>query len=97
MLTINLRTLLISKGISTPYKWLVEIGISRKVAARLISHKTAFTIKTKEEFQLKRWKYKLNAPYINQLRQRYIAFFGRYGVPATPYSLRSYNLKQIEQ
>ena len=62
-----------------------------------VNFKTAFTIKTKEEFQLKRWKYKLNAPYINQLRQRYIAFFGRYGVPATPYSLRSYNLKQIEQ
>lgn len=37
--------------------------------------------------------YKLNAPYIHQLRQRFVAFFGKYGVPAIPQSLRDYNLK----
>lgn len=37
--------------------------------------------------------YKLNAPYIHQLRQRFVAFFGKYGVPAIPQSLRDFNLK----
>lgn len=41
----------------------------------------------------KRSQYKLNAPYIHQLRQRFVASFGRYGVPAIPESLRNYNLK----
>ncbi|MDE6493343.1 MAG: hypothetical protein K2L50_02015, partial [Bacteroidales bacterium] len=41
----------------------------------------------------KRSQYKLNAPYIHQLRQRFVASFGRYGVPAIPESLRDYNLK----
>lgn len=36
-----------------------------------------------------RYGYKLNSPYIHQLRQRYIAFIGRYGVPALPNSVRS--------
>lgn len=36
---------------------------------------------------------KLNAPYIHQLRQRFVAFFGKYGVPAIPKSLRDFNLK----
>ena len=36
---------------------------------------------------------KLNAPYIHQLRQRFVAFFGKYGVPAIPQSLRDFNLK----
>lgn len=36
--------------------------------------------------------YKLNAPYIHQLRQRFVAFFGKYGVPAIPQSLRDFNL-----
>lgn len=39
-----------------------------------------------------RTSYKLNSPYIHQLRQRFVAFFGRYGVPAMPDSLRIYNL-----
>ncbi|MGM9722944.1 MAG: hypothetical protein ACI3YG_02465 [Prevotella sp.] len=42
---------------------------------------------------IERTHYKLNSPYIQQLRQRYIAFLGRYGVPAIPQSLRDYNLK----
>lgn len=57
-----------------------------------ILFKTAFSIKKKEEFENKRTSYKLNSPYIHQLRQRYVSFFGRYGVPAIPNSLRIYNL-----
>lgn len=41
-----------------------------------------------------RTKYKLNAPFIHQLRQRFVSYFGKYGVPAIPDSLREYNLKQ---
>lgn len=37
---------------------------------------------------------KLNAPYIHQLRQRFVSYFGKYGVPAIPDSLREYNLKK---
>lgn len=40
-----------------------------------------------------RISYKLNSPYIHQLRQRFNAYFGRYGVPEIPNSLREYNLK----
>lgn len=40
-----------------------------------------------------RSQYKLNSPYIHQLRQRFVASLGRYGVPAIPESLRDYNLK----
>ena len=39
-----------------------------------------------------RTSYKLNSPYIHQLRQRFVAFFGRYGVSAIPDSLRHYSL-----
>lgn len=58
-----------------------------------INFKSAFAIKDKAQYEGKRIGYKLNTPYIHQLRQRYIAFFGRYGVPAIPESLRNYNLK----
>lgn len=37
--------------------------------------------------------YKLNSPYIHQLRQRYLSYVGRVGVPAIPQSLRLINLK----
>ena len=40
-----------------------------------------------------RTNFKLNAPYIYQLRQRFVSYFGKYGVPAIPDSLREYNLK----
>ncbi|MGN0032829.1 MAG: hypothetical protein ACI358_03485 [Candidatus Limimorpha sp.] len=36
----------------------------------------------------KRCGYKLNSPYIHQLRQRYFAFIGRYGVPKLPKSIQ---------
>ncbi len=41
-----------------------------------------------------RTNFKLNAPYIYQLRQRFVSYFGKYGVPAIPDSLRGYNLKK---
>lgn len=58
-----------------------------------INFKTAFCIKKKKAYESKRMGYRLNSPYIHQLRQRYLAFFGKYGVPAIPDSLRVYNLK----
>ena len=60
-----------------------------------IYFKTAFTIKNNEAFKNKRSSYKLNSPFIHQLRQRYISFFGRYGVPAIPNSLRVFNLTTL--
>lgn len=61
--------------------------------AACIEFETAFTIRSVDDYKDKRTDYKLNAPYIHQLRQRYVAYFGRYGVPAIPDSLRVYNLK----
>ena len=46
-----------------------------------------------EEIKNLQRKYKVNSPFIQQLRQRYIAYFGRVGVPAMPESLRNFNLK----
>lgn len=40
-----------------------------------------------------RINYKLNAPYIHQLRQRFVSYFGKYGVSAIPDSLRDFNLR----
>ncbi len=40
-----------------------------------------------------RTNHKLNSPYIHQLRQRFVSYFGKFGVPAIPNSLREYNLK----
>lgn len=59
----------------------------------IIDFKNSFETKTQDEYSDKRINYKLNSPYIYQLRQRYISFFGKYGVPAIPESLRDYNLK----
>lgn len=36
---------------------------------------------------------KINSPYIQQLRQRYLSYVGRIGVPAIPQSLRMFNLR----
>ncbi|HTN68965.1 MAG TPA: hypothetical protein VLZ33_05835 [Dysgonamonadaceae bacterium] len=59
----------------------------------LIDFESAFIVKAKVDFEEKRSDYKLNSPYIYQLRQRYLAYIGRVGVPAIPQSLRLYNLK----
>lgn len=58
-----------------------------------IDFRNAFKIFPKEKYNGKRTGYRLMGPYIHQLRQRYISFFGRYGVPALPQSLRDFNLK----
>jgi hypothetical protein len=38
-------------------------------------------------------EYKLNSPFLQQLRQRYLSYLGRIGVPGLPVSLRNFNLK----
>lgn len=45
------------------------------------------------DFNGKRGNFKLNSPYIHQLRQRYLAYVGRVGVPSIPESLRIFNIK----
>ncbi len=65
----------------------------------IIDFSTALKVYNKNDennkcINTKRSRYKLNSPYIHQLRQRFVASFGRYGVPAIPESLRDYNLKQ---
>lgn len=59
----------------------------------LVNFISAFVSKDKNGIREYRTEFKLNSPYIHQLRQRYVAFLGRYGVPAIPDSLRTYNLK----
>lgn len=59
----------------------------------LIEFCSAFKNKNKDELGACRTLFKLNSPYIHQLRQRFVAFMGRYGVPAIPDSLKSYHLK----
>jgi hypothetical protein len=58
-----------------------------------IDFENAFSVKSKTEYDSKRTNFKLNSPYIHQLRQRYLAYMGRVGVPATPESLRLFNLR----
>lgn len=64
----------------------------------LIEFNTAFRTMSKMDDKRNsilscRTNYKLNAPYIHQLRQRFVSYFGKFGVPAIPNSLRDYNLK----
>jgi len=59
----------------------------------LIDFESAFIVKQKNEFENIRREFKLNSPYIYQLRQRYLAYIGRVGVPAIPPSLKAFNLK----
>lgn len=61
----------------------------------IIDFCNAFRSYSKNDIKVKNAKRicKLNAPYIHQLRQRFVAFFGKYGVPAIPKSLRDFNLK----
>jgi hypothetical protein len=67
-----------------------EEDIYNKTAC--INFKNGFAIKSEQEYKTARTNFKLNAPYIHQLRQRFVSFFGRYGVPAIPDSLRITNL-----
>lgn len=64
----------------------------------LIEFNTAFRTMSKMDDKQNsilscRTNYKLNAPYIHQLRQRFVSYFGKFGVPVIPNSLRDYNLK----
>lgn len=59
----------------------------------VIDFSSAFKSKLKAGISEYRTSFKLNAPYIHQLRQRFVTFMGRYGVPALPDSLKSYHLK----
>ncbi len=68
-----------------------EINIYNSSA--FVDFRTAFIVKQKIEFEEKRSDFKLNSPYIFQLRQRYLAYIGRVGVPAIPPSLRTFNLR----
>ncbi len=68
-----------------------ELNVYNKSA--FIDFEISFIIKSKNDFDGRRSNFKLNSPYIFQLRQRYLAYIGRVGVPAIPPSLKSYNLK----
>lgn len=58
-----------------------------------IDFKNCMLIKPISELKEKRTRYKLNSPYIYQLRQRYLSSIGRIGVPKIPDTLRAFNLK----
>lgn len=65
----------------------------------IIDFCNAFRSYSKNDIKVKNAKRicKLNAPYIHQLRQRFVAFFGKYGVPAIPKSLRDFNLVNLKK
>lgn len=65
-------------------------GVYNKSA--MIDFRTAFGMIPYNDAKDNRIGYRLNAPYIQQLRQRFLSFFGRCGVPAVPDDLRDYNL-----
>ena len=60
--------------------------------AGYINFKTGLRLFNKESILSNRTQYRLMAPYIHQLRQRYLSFFGKYGVAEFPNSLKDHNL-----
>lgn len=78
---------------------LISFPFNNEIYNRIgvIDFNTAFRTlsKIKNDLSIKsfRTQFKLNSPYIHQLRQRFVSYFGKYGVPAVPDSLREYNLK----
>lgn len=60
--------------------------------AGLISFKTGFKLFEKTAILNNRTNFRLMAPYIHQLRQRFISSFGRFGVSEYPNSLKDHNL-----
>jgi hypothetical protein len=66
-------------------------GVHNETA--LIDFSTGMVQIPKETFDGKRGPFKLNSPYIHQLRQRYLSYIGRVGVASIPLSLRHFNLK----
>lgn len=60
--------------------------------AGFINFKTGFRLFPKSSIMTNRIHFRLMAPYIHQLRQRFISFFGKYGVSEFPNSLKDHNL-----
>lgn len=60
--------------------------------AGYINFKTGFRLFSKDSIMPNRVHYRLMAPYIHQLRQRFLSFFGKYGVSEFPDSLKDHNL-----
>lgn len=89
----SLRKVFNNDNLSTQILPVFPFTSNRFNEVACIDFKTAFCIKKKKEYENKRLMYKLNSPFIHQLRQRYVSFFGKFGVPAIPISLRDYNLK----
>ena len=89
----NLRKIFNNEGLSTHIlpSFPSKMGVYNQLV--VVNFKNSFKIKSYSDYFEHRSIYKLNSPYIYQLRQRYISFFGKYGVPAIPESLRDYNLK----
>lgn len=88
----NLRKIFNNEAFS--YHILPSFPSQRNIYNQLIviDFKNAYKTKSHDEYSNMRSNYKLNSPYIHQLRQRFIAFFGKIGVPAIPSSLRDFNL-----
>jgi len=63
----------------------------------IIDFKESLYVIKNEEFMNKRTDYKLNTPYIHQLRQRFLSYVGRIGVPAIPQNLKLYNLEMEDK
>ena len=89
----NLRKVFNNDNLSTQILPVFPFANNRFNEVACVDFKTAFCIKKKKEYEHKRLMCKLNSPFIHQLRQRYVSFFGKFGVPAIPNSLRDYNLK----
>ena len=89
----NLRKVFNNDNFSTQIFPVFPFTTNKYNETACIDFKSALRILKKREFENKRIGYKLNSPYIHQLRQRFIAFYGKYGVPAIPNSLRDFNLK----
>lgn len=89
----GLRKVFNNENLSTQILPVFPFATNRFNETACINFKSALRVLKKREFENKRIGYKLNSPYIHQLRQRFIAFYGKYGVPAIPNSLRDFNLK----
>lgn len=48
-----------------------------------------------DDINISKRKCRLNSPYIQSVRQRYLSYQGRVGVPNIPDSLRKYNLREL--
>jgi hypothetical protein len=58
----------------------------------VIDFDSSLELLSAKEIKIKVRRFKLNSPYLQQLRQRYISQFGRVGVAVIPDGMRSFNL-----